>query len=203
MQDDPLLLPWSSRALCPAPLGSRIISPSQLLLLTLLLQSTHVPSCLLCLTHSVSALPTPSIWPPDGSLGLFLTEPWPVGTEPQTSPPSHRQDRGLRRKQMLAGHQLCARHVPRHPLSAPYFPNLVSTSFVECYEELLNKRVPWLCTSGKLHLIKSLAEAPSGLGDDQRPSQVRLITELSSLGFCEPSLRRQLPSFLTAPPGTQ
>lgn len=48
---------------------------------------TRVPSCLLCLTHSTSTLPTPSIWPPDGSLGLFLTEPRAVGTEPQTSPP--------------------------------------------------------------------------------------------------------------------
>lgn len=48
---------------------------------------TPVPSCLLCLTHSISTLPTPSIWPPDGSLGLFLTEPWPMGTEPQTIPP--------------------------------------------------------------------------------------------------------------------
>lgn len=48
---------------------------------------TRAPSCLLCLTHSISTLPTPSIWPPDGSLGLFLTEPRPVGTEPQTGPP--------------------------------------------------------------------------------------------------------------------
>lgn len=48
---------------------------------------TPIPSCLLCLTHSISTLLTPSIWPPDGSLGLFLTEPWPVGTEPQTIPP--------------------------------------------------------------------------------------------------------------------
>lgn len=104
---------------------------------------------------------------------------------------------------MLAGHQLCARHVPRHPLSAPYFPNLVSTSLVECYEGLLNKRVPRLCTSGKLHLIKSLAEAPSGLGDGQRASLVHLIIELASLSFHEPSLRMQSLSSLTALPGTQ
>lgn len=74
---------------------------------------------------------------------------------------------------------------------------------MECYERLLNKRVPRPCTSGKLGLIKSLAEAPSSLGDGQRAAQVHLITELSSLGSQEPSLQKQPPSSLTAPPGTQ